>query len=167
MVMGVRLLELLVVDMRYEPRVAMKNMMKEIVTMFEKFKKYSLYNYAENECLLFIWWICFSVVLLILLSSFSCTMCSCNIQKPAKGYFSGYITQIWEQDNITWDSTIVEVRTGIDRYKLCVCNDVVATELETALRNKKRITLKYERNSWILWNWECNAAPYIATGVEK
>lgn len=99
----------------------------------------------------------------------SCATCSCTIRYPENGSFSGYVTQVWEQTNVTWDSTIVEAKTGAqspDKYKMCVKDEVVLNKLKEALRNKKEITLYFERDSYIMWNWECNGADYIATKVE-
>ncbi len=148
--------------------------------MFEKIKKYSLYNWAESKCTksrygndnlpIVFWWICFAIIALIFLGSFSCAACSCDVGRPEEGYFSGYVTQLFDQKNVTWNSKIVEVKTGLDskdKYHLCVNDDGLAFELETALRNKEKITLHFERDSWIMWNWKCNGASFIALKVEK
>lgn len=85
----------------------------------------------------------------------------------ANGSCACYVIAVEDRDNLTWDSTVVHVKTdplASNEDKYCVTDPVVRMDLERAARDRRRVLLRYQ-NDLIVWRWKCNGGDSIITAV--
>lgn len=86
----------------------------------------------------------------------------------ADGQHTGVVTAVERAKNITWDSTIVYIKsdtssTQEDRY--CVESDTLAQKLRDFAETGERVTVKF-RNDLIMLRWDCNGGASIVYDVQ-
>jgi hypothetical protein len=87
----------------------------------------------------------------------------------ADGRHSVYVIAVEDQRTMTWDSTVVYVKTdpqASNEDKYCVTDPQVRRELDDAATDRRRVVIRY-RSSLLMWRWECNGGDSIIIAVEQ
>jgi hypothetical protein len=125
------------------------------------------YRGDRNEPELFvIWWICFALISLAIVSSMSCLTCGNHLQ-GYDGSMSGVIIDVSDNDNVTWDATTVTVKSSTESstYHVFCVNDEKTKKKLIELMGEAYLVKIFYRNNLIMWRWECNGGESIIYDV--
>lgn len=87
----------------------------------------------------------------------------------ADGRHVCYVTAVEDRVNVTWNSTVVYVKSNPESTqedKYCVTDAALRTKLDDAAARRVPVVIHY-RNGLILWRWECNGGDSVIVGVEE
>lgn len=125
---------------------------------------WSLGNFADDHPLVLL----FGALALLVALIGTPALC-CAGWGGADGHHSCYVIAVEDQNNFTWDSTVVFVKTdpqASNEDKYCVNDSDVRKKLEAAARDKTFVVIHY-RNKFLMKRWECNGGDSIIVGVES